>query len=122
MTITHKYKKIETHKLTIEDQLLGLTADLVEEEEVFIERLFSHNQGEWIDISLLCKDLYKVEDALEKLEQVVKDKIRVTWLNYPASLYGSGYCLIIFFIEMRHWHNVAVYNKQHFDLAGQNKL
>ena len=102
--------------MKIEEKLADLTADLVEDEEnsVFLERLFSLKAGVWEDVTMLCRDLVHLEDPLAQLQWLFKGRLRATWLDYPASTHGKGYCLVIFFAEELHWSNVALYNKQWF--------
>jgi len=102
--------------MKVEERLEELTADLVESEEnsVFLERLFSLKAGVWEDVTALCRDIVHLEDDMAQLQRSSKDGLRATWLNYPASTHGKGYCLIIFFAEELHWSNVALYNKQWF--------
>ena|GEM_PF-1015601 len=110
--------------MKVEERLEELTADLVESEEnsVFLERLFSLKAGVWEDVTALCRDIVHLEDDMAQLQQSSKDGLRATWLNYPASTHGKGYCLIIFFIEELHWSNVALYNKQWFSRKFTRRL
>jgi len=84
-----------------EERFEELTADLVESEEnsVFLERLFSLKAGAWEDVTALCRDIVQLEDDMAQLQRSSKGGLRATWLNYPASTHGKGYCLIIFFVE-----------------------
>ncbi len=100
--------------MKVEERLADLTADLVEREEnsVFLERLFSLKAGVWEDVTALCRDIVHLENHMAQLQRSSKGRLPVTWLDYPTSTYGKGYCLIIFFVEELHWSNVALYNKQ----------
>ena len=102
--------------MKLEERFADLTADLVECEEnsAFLERLFSLKAGVWEGVTALCHDIVHLEDHMAQLQQSSKDRLRATWLDYPASTHGKGYCLIIFFAEDLHWSNVALYNKQWF--------
>ena len=102
--------------MKVEERLADLTADLVECEEnsVFLERLFSLKAGVWEDVTALCRDIEHLKDHMAQLQRSSKCRFRATWLDYPASTHGKGYCLIIFFAEELHWSNVALYNKQWF--------
>ena len=102
--------------MTLENRLSELTADLVELEEnsAFLERLFSMEADRWLDITPLCSGLTEAEDRLEELMESFEVPLQVTWLNPPKSMYGNGYCVIIFFLEELHWSNVALYNRQWF--------
>lgn len=96
------------------DTLSEITADLVEfeENEPFLDRLFSLEPGIWVELDCLCEGLDGYQARLKKIKKVFQETVRVTWLPYPAASYGDGYCLIIFFAEQEQWHNVALYNKQ----------
>ena len=102
--------------MKVEERLADLTADLVECEEnsVFLERLFSLKAGVWEDVTALCRDIVHLEEHMAQLQRSSKGRLQVTWLDYPASTHGKGYCLIVFFVEEPHWSNVALYNKQWF--------
>jgi hypothetical protein len=102
--------------MKVEERFEELTTDLVESEEnsVFLERLFSLKAGVWEDVTTLCRDIVQLEDDMAQLQRSSKGGLRATWLNYPASTHGKGYCLIIFFAEELHWSNVALYNKKWF--------
>jgi hypothetical protein len=102
--------------MKVEERLADLTADLVEYEEnsVFLKRLFSLKAGVWEDVTALCRDIGHLEDHIAQLQRSAKDRLRATWLAYPASTHGKGYCLIVFFVEELHWSNVALFNKQWF--------
>ena len=104
--------------MKVEERFEDLTADLVECEEnsTFLERLFSLKAGVWEDVTALCRDLVQLEEGMAQLQRSFKGGLRATWLNYPASTHGKGYCLIIFFAEELHWNNVALYNKQRLDI------
>ena len=102
--------------MKVEERLADLTADLVEYEEnsIFLERLFSLKAGVWEDVTALCRDIVHLEEHMAQLQRSSKGRLQVTWLDYPASTQGKGYCLIVFFVEELHWSNVALYNKQWF--------
>jgi hypothetical protein len=111
-------------QMTLEDDLTDITADLVqlEENSPFLERLFSLQAGVWEDAAVLCHDLGHRKDQIEQLQKQLPGKLQVTWIEYPKSAYGSGYCVIIFFAEELHWSNVALYNKAWFSRnLGQRK-
>jgi hypothetical protein len=102
--------------MKIEESLADLTADLIgcKANSAFLERLFSLKAGVWADVTDLCRDIVHLEDHIAQLQRSSKGRLRATWLNYPISTHGKGYCLIIFFMEELHWSNVALYNKQWF--------
>ena len=102
--------------MTIEDQMADITADLVELEayQPFLERLFSLQAGVWTTASLLCKDLLHIQEQMKHLEKKIADRLMISWLDYPVSTHGEGYCLIIFFVESLPWSQVALFNKQWF--------
>lgn len=102
--------------MNVEERLADLTADLVEYEEnsVFLERLFSLKAGVWEDVAVLCRDVVYLENHMAQLQRSAKGRLHATWLNYPASTHGKGYCLILFFAEELHWSNAVLYNKRWF--------
>ena len=102
--------------MKVEERLADLTADLVacEENSAFLERLFSLKAGVWEDVTVLCRDVGHLADQMAQLQRSSKSRLHATWLNYPASTHGKGYCLIVFFAEELDWSNVALYNKQWF--------
>jgi hypothetical protein len=99
-----------------EDSLADITADLVEHAEntLFLERLFALEPGVWENVAVLCRDMPHLKDQIASLKRPDPGVLRVTWLDYPRSAHGKGYCLIIFFMEELHWSNVALYNKAWF--------
>ena len=99
-----------------EDSLTEITADLVarEENRVFLERLFTLEPGVWEDVVVLCHDVIHLTGPMAHVTGIAQGILRVTWLDYPNSTHGKGYCLIIFFMEELHWSNVALYNKAWF--------
>ena len=105
--------------MNLVDTSSEITADLVEfeENEPFLERLFQLEPGVWANLDCLCDDLDDYKERLNVLQKTFQEKVRVTWLNYPASRYGDGYCLILFFADEHQWHNVALYNKQRLERA-----
>ncbi len=105
--------------MNLVDILSEITADLVEfeENEPFLERLFQLKPGVWTDLDGLCDDLDGYKERLKALQKPFQERVRVAWLDYPASRYGDGYCLILFFGDEHQWHNVALYNKQRLEQA-----
>lgn len=99
-----------------EDSLADITADLVEhaENHSFLERLFALEPGVWEEVVILCRDVTHLKDQMASLKAPGQGVLRVTWLDYPRSVHGKGYCLIVFFMEELHWSNVALYNKARF--------
>ena len=102
--------------MNVEEKLADLTADLVEYEahSVFLERLFALKAGVWEDVTVLCRHVVHLEDHMAQLQQSSTGRLHATWLNYPVSTHGKGYCLILFFAEELHWSNAVLYNKQWF--------
>lgn len=99
-----------------EERLADLAADLVsiQQNELMLERLFEAQPGQWVDIDSLVGGLPPVAHQLDEMAELADGTIRVTWLDYPQSLNGPGYCLILFFLEELLWSHVAVYNKGRF--------
>jgi hypothetical protein len=104
--------------LTVEDQLSEITADLIEfkTNQIFLHRLFSKPEGEWLKVISLCDNLENIRNLFDLLPEKTAANLQVTWLNYPHSVYGEGYCLITFFEDELHWSNVALYNKQQLEI------
>jgi hypothetical protein len=102
--------------MTLEDNLSNITADLVglEKNSVFLDRLFSIKMGTWVPVIQLCRGITDVEERLARLQKSFDGTLHVAWLDYPDSVYGQGYCTIIFFSEQLHWNSIALYNKQSF--------
>jgi hypothetical protein len=102
--------------MNIEEQIAEITTDLVELEAChpFLERLFSLQAGVWETALLLCKDLLHIQKQIKHLENKISDRLMISWLDYPISTHGAGYCLIIFFVESLHWSQIALFNKQWF--------
>ena len=102
--------------MKVEERFEDLTADLVECEEnsAFLERLFSLKTGVWEDVTVLWHGIVHLEDHMVQLQRSFKNRLQTTWLDYPTSTHGKGYCLIIFFVDEPHWSNIALYNKQWF--------
>ena len=102
--------------MNIEEQMAEITTDLVELEvgHPFLERLFSLQAGVWETALLLCKDLLHIQKQIKHLENKISDRLMISWLDYPISTHGAGYCLIIFFVESLHWSQIALFNKQWF--------
>jgi len=103
-------------QVNIEDQLADITADLVERDEnsLFLERIFSQKAGVWEATAALCNHLVHIKTQIEQLQKQLAGTLQATWLDYPHSGHGEGYCIIIFFLEELHWSSVALYNKQWF--------
>lgn len=103
--------------ITLEDQLSCLTADLLElkTNQQFLEELFKVASGQWRDVGSLCTNLDQIISELELIYHNCEDKLQVTWLDYPQSVLGVGYCLITFYLESLHWSQVSLYNKKYFD-------
>lgn len=101
--------------IELEDQLSCLTADLVEykSNQQFIKNLFAIEAGKWTNIDTLCKGMTNIKTELELIKNSCDGLLQVTWLDYPMTTMGEGYCVIIFYLESLHWDNVALYNKHH---------
>ncbi|MBI3969623.1 MAG: hypothetical protein HY329_28605 [Chloroflexi bacterium] len=104
----------EEFELDLDEQLAEITADLVEEDSIFHHRLFDLPPGTWAKVLDLCRDLPTHAERLEEVLDLAEGTLKVTWLDYPGSAYGPGYCLVIFFLEELLWKNIALYNKQRF--------
>jgi hypothetical protein len=102
--------------MTLEERWAEVTADLIELEEnhAFLEGLFALEAGQWENIAVLCRDIVHLKDDFEQLQEVSKNNLYVTWVDYPHASHGEGYCLIIFYTEEWQWSNTALYNKRWF--------
>lgn len=102
--------------LELEDQLSCLTADLLElkQNSSFLEQLFQQKAGQWTEVNSLCNNLDNIINELALIRHQYQLDLQVTWLDYPQSVLGDGYCLIIFYLESLHWNQVSLYNKKHF--------
>lgn len=100
--------------MDLEDELADIAADLVEFEEnsLFLSRLFAAAVGQWLEVISLCDGLERVANQLTELNDLCEGTLKVTWLEHPIS--GSGYSLILFYMEELHWNSLALYNKQLF--------
>jgi hypothetical protein len=98
--------------MTPEEMLTDISADLLAEarNRLFLERLLSEKPGTWFEVGSLVGGLGTVEERLRFALQDLEGPVRVTWLDYPESAYGSGYCVIVFFCEYLNWSQVAIYN------------
>lgn len=105
--------------MNLVDTLSEITADLVEfeENEPFLDRLFQMEPGVWKDLYCLCEGLDDYQARLKKIKKTFQERVRVTWLAYPASNPDDDYRMIIFFADQQQWHNVAMYNKQQLDYS-----
>jgi hypothetical protein len=110
-------------ELELEDKLLDITTELVSinNNSLFLERLFSQDAGQWIEIESLCSGIREIETQLEELRELFAacfperiGTLRVTWLDYPNTTLGEACYMIIFFLEALHWSNVALYSKALF--------
>lgn len=66
--------------MNVEDQLSDMTADLVglKENSLFLERLFSIESGQWVDVVSLCSGLSKVRRRFEKSRELSEVALRAT--------------------------------------------
>jgi hypothetical protein len=99
-----------------EEMLADVAADLVsiKQNRDFVRRLFRTEAGRWASVPTLCEGLPETAQRLKELEALAEGELLATWLDFPISLHGSGYCLIIFYLEELNWSNVAIFNKRVF--------
>ena len=93
-----------------------MTADLVEQNDnsPFLERILAQQAGVWEATAVLCSNLAPIKTHIEQLQKHMAGTLQATWLDYPNSEHGAGYCVILFFLEELHWSSVALYNRQRF--------
>jgi hypothetical protein len=102
--------------MNVEDTLIDMTADLaaLQEHEPFLEALFARPAGTWTAIECLDLHLPRMKEAIAQIQQDTAGTLQVSWLDYPHATTGSGYCVIIFFLEELPWSRVILYNRQWF--------
>jgi hypothetical protein len=100
--------------MNLEDTLSDLTADLVASNEPFMERLLTGEAGRWEEVATLCAEFPEPLAKLAVLEEPYQGDLRVTWLDYPDSSYGPGYCVVLFYSEGLNWRTVAIFNQHLF--------
>ena len=96
----------------IEDDLLAdLSADLLASRSnlPFVERLLSSPPGTWARVATLLDGLLEPSQRLAALPEVAE--LQATWLDYPQSANGAGYCVVVFFLEDPLWSSAALYNR-----------
>jgi hypothetical protein len=96
----------------VERALTEIAADLVGQKKgvSFLERLFAMESGRWEELAVLCVDLPEILARLAGLDEQYIGDLRATWLEYPTSSHGSGYCLIFLFSDTM-WNHVASFNR-----------
>lgn len=95
--------------MNMEDELSDLAADLLSDTryEAALMQLFSQKAGVWVFATSLLGD----ERRLQAVEELAGGPLRVTWMDYPGSDYGAGYCTVAFFVEASLWSSIGVYNR-----------
>jgi hypothetical protein len=95
------------------DTLGDVVGDLLTEQAnlPFVQRLLSLSPATWSSVYSLASRLPDVRSRLHELGYAGENSVQVCWLDYPLSLYGPGYCLVVFYLEDEHWSSVALYNK-----------
>jgi hypothetical protein len=98
----------------LEDELSGLSADLVGEARhvPFLRELLTLAPGRLYDAIPLVAALPEARDGLGAVERAAGDRLRVTWIENDGSAYGPEYVVVLFYLEAIHWHNVAVVNRR----------
>lgn len=116
MTIEPMKLQEPLEDLEIEDLFSNITADLVEYKahEPFINRLFSHQAGIWLEIADLVQDLPDIKAQLQEINERYDGNFQVSWLEGPDGIDSTGYCLMVFLADTLQWTNVAIYNKARF--------
>ncbi len=99
--------------MTRNDSLGDVVGDLLTEQANlrFVQRLLSLPHATWSSVYWLASRLPNVRSRLRELGYAGENSVQVCWLDYPLSLCGPGYCLVVFYLEDEHWSSVALYNK-----------
>ena len=101
----------EDAHISLKDELSDIYADLLTDSRTFLERLFSSEPGQWLPLTSISElHLQRIQEINEQFGGAVD----VTWLDYPNSASGKGFCTIIFFLEPLLWSYIAIYNRQLF--------
>jgi hypothetical protein len=97
--------------MTGDDGLADFTADLLAQRSnlPFVERLLSGPAATWTAVASLLGDLPDAADRLSALPEAAE--LQACWLDFPQSAHGSGYCVVLFFIEDPLWSRAAIYNR-----------
>jgi hypothetical protein len=98
----------EDAHISLEDELSDICADLVSYDSTLLDRLFSSKSGLWLDVASSC-ELHL--ERIKEINQQVGGAVDITWLDYPNSTSGKGFCTVIFFLEPLLWNYIAIYNR-----------
>ncbi len=121
--MTTEPKNIE---LEVEDKLSCISADMVSlrKYSACMERLFALPSGQWVELIHLFFGIGEIEQRLQGLAAKISGVPRVSWSDYPDSVYGPGYRVVVFFCDDPFWSNVALYNTAvsggHFGSTAKN--
>lgn len=100
------------------EELNERSSDLVTHQRYFpsLERLFSVNPGEWLDVESLCDFDEEATKQFQKLRRIkaVRAPVDVTWVEYFDSSDAAEYCLIVFYCQAPLWSHNIIYNKTYF--------
>ncbi len=99
-----------------QEVLSNITADIVSERVYsdFLSQLFACAVGNWRRVDQLSVDVADLPQRLDDIDPDVLNSFRVSWLDFPNSLHGEGFCLIVFYAESIFWNNAILFNRQLF--------
>ena len=62
-----------------------------------------------------CEGMDGIRDKIETLERHADINLFAMWTDYPeASGEEQDYCIILFFADVQHWTNWAIFNRSNF--------
>lgn len=95
-------------KLSINDELLDVTADFVAYCELPLLRLFASEPGKWIKAESLIEDEPELLARVQHVQSRCKGTLEVMWGRFEDD---PTYVTIMFYVGERFWHTLALYNK-----------
>jgi hypothetical protein len=104
--------ELKNTELEGEDELSCISADMVSfrKYSTYMDRLFALPSGQWVELTHLFFGIGEIEQRLQGLAARISGGPRTSWSDYPDSVYGPGYRVVVFFCDGPLWSNVALYN------------